>query len=456
MWGTRQDNYCWPCKVFWDTRVAFANLRPEDSRIPDIPAIAAFVNTWHDWHRGYRIIRSADGVEEREILLGQPLREVEIGQLPRPNPAISMYHAQAVPWVLEHEPVSDLILEESDEVVNIPEEDRLFDSESEDHEVAAGAQESIYSRDQEAIQHIEGTEQRDPLLNMTTSQLREFADIIQRVNGMIRGLDWINSRLEPFAATVPHRPGANTGLAGLLQLQSRIQGVRSLLDDQADWINDSIALWQTQAGEAQSVRTQQNSLAHQQRRRQNYTTVFGTAEDVQRSDYISPISSMFNRHWERFRAAEEQRRHAQDGTNRTNGLQGQQTEDIGISRTPLRQVASVSNLRRNLDARSLQPRDMPTAETVLQTMQNAVHSMRLIDQRLAREDTIAPSDSLPSPPDEGLTEGQMYIKLQCRVCLEQVADIALVPCGLLSPNLILFAADDIRSPRNVPLVFSET
>ena len=70
MLGTRQDNYCWPCKVFWDKHVRYSGVRQEATRIPNLPGIARFLNTWHDWHRGYRIVRLEDGTSERQVLSG--------------------------------------------------------------------------------------------------------------------------------------------------------------------------------------------------------------------------------------------------------------------------------------------------------------------------------------------------------------------------------------------------
>lgn len=68
---------------FWDTRIAVSDCAQSDSRIPHIPDQSDFVRQWFDWHRGYTIIRKADGTHERRELIGEALAEVELGRLPR-------------------------------------------------------------------------------------------------------------------------------------------------------------------------------------------------------------------------------------------------------------------------------------------------------------------------------------------------------------------------------------
>ena len=426
MLGTRQDNYCWPCKTFWDTRVAYAGIRQEDTRIPDIPGIAAFINTWHDWHRGYRILRHEDDSEDREELEGQPLETVEIGRLPLPNPGISQSHPDAIWWVMPNEPVSEFVPDESDEEFYVPEEDRLFDSEPEEpnEQHAATVQQRNTASASDADASEPSPEQAD-LSALNQGQLQELADIIQRLNGMTRGLEWVSSRLHPFIEALPHR---SEGDSGLLQLQNRIGDVHSLLEDQARWITNTVRLWQSQVSEAQNPAMPHASTAARERQRQIYTRVFGTAEDVQQPDYISPLSSMFNRHWERFRAVEEQRRTQANGS-----IQGRETrnqEQFATWNSYTQPRSGIPETHQNGSQVSSQIGDPPLSEAILETMQNAVNSLRRSNGSAPRENPGGALDSLLPPPDEALTEDQMFIKLQCTVCLEQVADIALVPCGI--------------------------
>lgn len=81
--GTRWQRYCWFCKEFWEARVEASGLRPGQTRIPEVPDQSAFLNRWYEFHQGYRIITKEDGTEEKVAVLGEDMRDVEPGHLPR-------------------------------------------------------------------------------------------------------------------------------------------------------------------------------------------------------------------------------------------------------------------------------------------------------------------------------------------------------------------------------------
>lgn len=81
--GTRWQRYCWFCKEFWENRVRASGLRPAQTRIPEVPVQEAFLDRWYEFHRGYRTVTKEDGSEERVAVLGEALREVSPGYLPR-------------------------------------------------------------------------------------------------------------------------------------------------------------------------------------------------------------------------------------------------------------------------------------------------------------------------------------------------------------------------------------
>ena len=68
---------------FWENRIAATNLRPSQTRLPQIPDQTEFLEKWYDFHRGYRVIRKDDNSEERIAVLGEPFRDVSPGHLPR-------------------------------------------------------------------------------------------------------------------------------------------------------------------------------------------------------------------------------------------------------------------------------------------------------------------------------------------------------------------------------------
>lgn len=404
MLGNRQDNYCWPCKVFWDERVSYSGIRQEDSRIPNLPGIALFLNTWHDWHRGYREVRQEDGSLQRQELRGQSLRTVEIGQLPRPLPGTPLYDRRAIQWVLSNEPDIEVAITPTDgEEVYIPEEDRLFDSESEGAATPAQGGEAVGAL--ETIADPSENSREADASALSTDQTRELGDILERLRGIMRGVDRVTGRLEPFVQELSNQGDESTGL---LRLQERLSDVKTLLRGQANWLTTTVL--QREAAATEPLRPELPrpiSAAANEAQRQRNIRVFGTVEDVQNPDYVSPLNNMFNRHWERFRLAEEQRRQSQ---------------------TQVRDASSTQDASLPAD-QSPQNGDLPSTDSILQNMRTAINSMGTSGPGAGGNQTVTQLDSLLPPPVAGLMEDQMYIKLQCTVCLEQVADIALVPCG---------------------------
>ena len=405
MLGTRQDNYCWPCKVFWDERVACSGVIQADTRIPDLPGIALFINTWHDWQRGFRIIQLDNQTQERQELRGEPLESVEIGHLPRPSPGISLYDRRSTPWVLENDANFEVPSNiASSEEVYIPDEDRLFDSDSDD------SRESLELA-------IPATGNRDngfvsmDFLHLTAPQLIELRNILQRLRSQNVGLERLSSRIEPFVQQLSRD---SEGDSGIEELRGHTRDLHDCLEGLTVKIADALRLQQSPGATAREAE------------RRRYVRLFGTAEDVQQPDYVSPLSNMFGRHWERFHAAEEQRHQA---SRRETGRSLNQPENNQDTRPAM---ATAADLRRIEDTLRASAR-VVGLEDPFSTTQGVINSIRTSRQNAGSRNRVQPSigplKSLLPPPNGGLQEDQMYIKLQCTVCLEQIADIALVPCG---------------------------
>ncbi|KAF1970768.1 hypothetical protein BU23DRAFT_600686 [Bimuria novae-zelandiae CBS 107.79] len=223
-----------------------------------------------------------------------------------------------------------------------------------------------------------------------------------------------------------------------------------------------------------------------QRARDRIVRVFGSREDVQREDYESPLSTMYNRAEERYRQAEERRATGETTDprlNNMNDLPRQERRDLeeqilwGVlqdSRQHFRRhqegnVRSYTpaplNRRREDSATSpaLIPPIAPTLSltselfadgdrpasstpsirasliqiendlTRLQQATDAVASARiaLVRQRPASRpplpEPVPTLDEPDRPPP--LTDAQMTKKLDCQVCYSQIADIAVLPCG---------------------------
>ena len=217
-----------------------------------------------------------------------------------------------------------------------------------------------------------------------------------------------------------------------------------------------------------------------QRARDRLVRVFGSREDVQRDDYESPLSTMYNRAEERYRQAEERRatgetsdprlHHLNDLSRRerheleeqilwgvlrdSRELSRQQNGSVASHIPPLlRRHQEIQDETSSHDERTPAPwdplfaplnDDTPSvlrgslghlSEEIsrLQAATSTIASARLALSRQARHthephsDPIQTLDEPSRPPP--LTDAQMTLKLDCQVCYSQIADVALLPCG---------------------------
>lgn len=91
---------------FWNARIQAADppIRPAQTRIPEVPDQTEFLQSWYDYHRGYRIEKRGDGTEERVEVRGEPLRDVAPGHLPR-SPSDIRANAVRIAQLGAHDPV---------------------------------------------------------------------------------------------------------------------------------------------------------------------------------------------------------------------------------------------------------------------------------------------------------------------------------------------------------------
>lgn len=70
---------------FWTNRLAATEppLEVSQTRIPEIPDQTEFLERWWEFHQGYRIAKMQDGTERRIAVIGEPFKEVSPGFLPR-------------------------------------------------------------------------------------------------------------------------------------------------------------------------------------------------------------------------------------------------------------------------------------------------------------------------------------------------------------------------------------
>lgn len=116
---------------FWDARIEVSGIPQSSTRIPTVPDQTTFTQQWFDWHRGYSIITNPDGTEDRQVLIGESLSQVEIGHLPRTTEEIqagveaSLNAQSSNPEQNVHDETRPRLSSE-----DIDPEERIFDSSS--------------------------------------------------------------------------------------------------------------------------------------------------------------------------------------------------------------------------------------------------------------------------------------------------------------------------------------
>ncbi|KAJ4298274.1 hypothetical protein N0V90_006174 [Kalmusia sp. IMI 367209] len=224
-----------------------------------------------------------------------------------------------------------------------------------------------------------------------------------------------------------------------------------------------------------------------QRARERLTRVFGTREDIQRDDYESPISTIFNRAEARYRQAEEQRatgsshplldnienlsrreRRELDEQILWGVLQDSRHSFLGHHQTGNVRSYTPAPLNRGREDSAIPPANIightppwPTAADDSNSSPNTVSTssfqsslgqntpgldrlpapfdavdtiadlqVQFVRRRPARTFVSEPIQTLDQPGrPEPLTDEQMTKKLDCQICYSQIADIAVLPCG---------------------------
>lgn len=223
---------------------------------------------------------------------------------------------------------------------------------------------------------------------------------------------------------------------------------------------------------------------HLHRAMDRIARIFGTREDVQRDDYESPLSTMYDRAWGRYEQAEERRASGDTTAPSVEGLSGRDRREIeeqvlwGVmddSRDAFIQEQESGNVRsytpasmnRRSEDSATEPTTPRTFESFVNLPTNAPPSASLtttssaststndlrtsLEQitsdltrlRMASEAVAnarhaiharrhpAPLMTLDNQPDRPapMTDEQMTKNLSCQVCYCQIADIAVLPCG---------------------------
>jgi hypothetical protein len=259
--------------------VAASRLPTTQTRIPDTPDQTEFLSKWFEFHQGYRITQSQDGGEQRIAVIGEPLRDVDPGHLPRTLDELRAGRLATVPFQNEtRETVT------SASTVDTP-------------------QQSLDDALEELLQDAIAED-------MPASSVPVPAAVAPSVPS--------TNMMQPrgHAATLP---SVETFLEAQSQSQAPQPSLQSTLD--AEYAQAEAALVaaqqlrisrRAQAETAEAEEEVAREHLRRVRRRQitagNFARVFGTREDVQSDEYVSPITSMFTRVSQWGRRTESQRR----------------------------------------------------------------------------------------------------------------------------------------------------
>jgi hypothetical protein len=202
--------------------------------VPEIPDQTEFLERWFEFHQGYRIAKLPNGTEQRIAVIGEPLKEVSPGFLPR------------------------------------------------------------------TLAQLRGGVENDarrPENRLTRTPLSSEED-------------------SPEAS----QPSLEAALDSLLDEVS-VEETPAAADETAP------LLVQTPT-QTQQPRSMNRGEARLHRARERFTRMFGTREDIQQTDYESPLSSLYNRADDRYRQAEERRATNTMQPPAVGGLSTQERRDI--------------------------------------------------------------------------------------------------------------------------------
>ncbi|KAG8624556.1 hypothetical protein KVT40_007623 [Elsinoe batatas] len=566
--GRRWDRYCWFCKEFWSHRVAATNLLPSQTRIPEVPDQTAFLERWYDFHRGYRIVTTSDGREERIAVLGEPWGDVSPGHLPRTLDELRAGTVRSAADPVQHitvewstaedgpslEETFDRLLEQVDEedqtrtnqtstqvahdlATTQPSTPSMSPSENYQTQsqlvvtrrIAGNVMQPTGSRQAQQrrlaalgreLGRMSTGVQRVSIALRDLGELPEASGAIEELAQLERSLGSIVSRnglaanrtFEDATANAAPDQRVHSGttwvqhqrnerqridrdISALDALLLRVQEQKSALETRAEDLRIDIL-----QGQVQIDRWRQEGRGAENARR-----VFGTREDMDREDWVSPINQMFTRAYDRFRDAEQARRE-----NRTPPVWGLPPPAPGRGGIP----ATLDNNRQNTpdqpaphslhDRRYISSQQDILAENELAIQQSLAQyysdlaspprstssttfgnpyitidneSRHPTDHAFLRENPTTfphtyahpsphPSarDTSPGPPPQPLgldvdpdrpeprTDEDLTVKLDCRICYTQPAEIACLPCGHLV--MCRWCSEQhcpgLRSDRTVP------
>lgn len=307
-------------------------MDPKYTRIPDEPDQSDFIRLWFDYHRGYRVLKASEGDSEERVPVCREMqwKDVSPGHLPVMDPL------QRLITIRGNRPVA---------------------------------------RQQEHVS-------LDSTLDSLLQEASDEQDVHPPVPRRRSTVDPRETRATAFQSRIPTPEEIQEAHERIIAVSRR----RQELADQLD-VTDA---------ELRRCRHRHAQLLRERQTAQNMERVFGTREEVRNSgaSYVSPLSSMFSRAYERYAIAEEVR-----------------AEERASNRNAAHHRQQIQELIRHRHGTELFVREQTDDDTLQDRLQT------LDDETVDR----------PAP----LNEDEMIVKLGCRICLQQKADVCVLPCGHL-------------------------
>lgn len=424
-------------QVFWDNRTRASNMQYTRTRIPDVPDQSPFLDKWYEYHRGYRITQSAEGHDQR-IELHDQLEDVPLGLLPGQD--------LAEPGDAEHTNASDLMRESHDQTTHKTIEDfldDLFDEEAAEPEncsvtdthdsapidtfrasandASTDVQSETVSDEHNQISQsrvLVNTSQATGTADVTTfdairSQLSAVIEPLQALT-MTETQTEVNSRPSRHVSDetwerLTRRAARQISQANVTVEQSRLASAEaeSALDAAQSAHNAARTTMLQAKARLRNAQQELNSLQRARSTADNHARVFGTSEDVEQPDYVSPVANMFNNAWSRYRNAQQAARDAD-----VNADSVHVSHEAITFETSIDEQLTIAVIQESMA--SVQSAESLAEEgTTLSTVQ---HPLPTLD-----------APTRPEPKDEA----SLTVKLECKVCYTQVADTVCLPCGHL-------------------------
>ncbi|QDS75168.1 hypothetical protein FKW77_008329 [Venturia effusa] len=322
--GVRWDHYCWPCYcklmfipssvplltthvAFWNVRVQQSGIPHPQTRIPHVPNQDEFTRRWLEFHQGYRIIKQPDGREERIAVSGEPLKDVDPGVMPRTLDELRAGHLTGA----EVAPVSDNppALAEVDSGPSLDEAlDQLLGE-----ALTEEAQEQSQSNHEIEVvtsSMAQPNGQRGASItipSMTATELATLRHNIEQVRRQIeveeRNMETCQAEMasdaEDLAQTQQRIEEYQQEASSLRRRMARFE--RYILNERehAEIVGEGMSVREAAISQIdedlQLLRRELRQYRHRAAGEGNFARVFGTREDIQSEDYVSPITNMFTR-----------------------------------------------------------------------------------------------------------------------------------------------------------------